>query len=101
MRSCKDFDRDLNTYTYFLVSAIQSTVDSTATNVATKVVDGLSESTTAKNPATEDDADVQSTAERSINSVTCTKRSNWLKILWRNVFNSLFGRLLAPWKHSQ
>jgi len=91
--------------------AIRSTEESsnpgpsTATDVATKPVDGLSESTAAKNTATEDNADVQSTAERSINSVTSTKRSNWLKILWRNVFNSIFGRLLAPFrrrgKHSQ
>jgi hypothetical protein len=89
--------------------AIQSTEESsnpgpsTATNVAAKPVDDLSESPAVKNKATDDDA--QSTAERSINSVTSTKRSNWLKILWRTVFNSIFGRLLAPFrrrgKHSQ
>ena len=85
-------------------SGIRSTEESSnpgpssATDVATKPADGPSESTAAKNTATEDDADRQSTAERSINSVTSTKRSNWLKILWRSVFNSIFGRLLAPFR---
>ena len=85
-------------------SGIRSTEESsnpgpsTATDVATKLADGPSESNAAKNTTTEDDGDRQSTAERSINSVTSTKRSNWLKILWRSVFNSLFGRLLAPFR---